>query len=76
MIKFLKKLFQGNGVKKLLEVKEEITIGIRGKLVIMDFHRTIKYLSMDAQTAVKMGRALTSRGQECLKVGGSSVGKK
>ena len=64
---FFKKLFKGNGAKKLLEVKEEVTIGIRGNLVVMDFKRQIKYLSMDGQTAIKMGRAITSRGKECQK---------
>lgn len=69
MRKFIKNLFKGNGkgVQKILEQKQEVTIGIQGKLVVMDFKRAIKYLSMDAQTAIQMGRALTSRGKECLK---------
>jgi hypothetical protein len=70
MGKYLDKLLssiKGNGAKKILEQKSEITIGIQGNLVIMDFKRTIKYLSMDAETAIKMGRALTTRGKECMK---------
>lgn len=67
MKNFFKNLFKGNGAKKILEQKQEITIGIQGNLVVMDFKRAIKYLSMDAETAIKMGRALKSRGDECLK---------
>lgn len=66
MINFIKKLFTGNG-GKILEEKQEVTIGIQGNLVVMDFKRAIKYLSMDAMTAIKMGSAIKKRGQECLK---------
>lgn len=75
MIDFIKKLFKGNGAKAF-ERKEEITIGIRGNLVVMDFKRPIKYLSMDGMTALKMGSAIKERAQECMKMVGSLAGKK
>ena len=75
MINFIKKLFAGNGGQKIIQRKQEVTIGIQNNLVVMDFHRTIKYLSMDGQTAIKMGSAIKKRGQECLKKRPSQAGK-
>ena len=65
---YLQKLWSGNGSKKLIQREEQVTIGMQGDLVIMNFRRPIKFLSMDGMTAVKMGSALKKRGQECLKM--------
>ena len=75
MIDFIKKLWKGDG-RRLAQRQEQVTIGIQNNLVVMDFHRPIAFISMDAMTAYKMGSAIKKRAQECMKMGGSSPGKK
>lgn len=63
---------KNNGKKEIIEAeqaetKQEITIGIQDNRVAIDFNRPVTYLLMDAQTAVEMGVALKTRGEECLK---------